>query len=72
MTRPEEQDPLAADRGDVLGGVWKVTRRVGTGSTSLILVTETTEHNEVLKVPRKDDSTLASVEDRGLRRSLTW
>jgi serine/threonine protein kinase len=55
MTRPEEQDPLQADRGDILGGVWKVTRRVGTGSTSLILVAETKEHTEVLKVPRKEE-----------------
>jgi len=55
LTRPEEADPLKADKGDVIGDAWKVVRRVGTGSTSLILITETEEKREVLKVAWKEE-----------------
>ena len=55
LTRPEETDPLKADQGEVIGDTWTVVRRVGTGSTSLILITETSERREVLKVAWKEE-----------------
>lgn len=55
LTKPEEADPLEADRGETIGDTWRVVRRVGTGSTSLILITETDERPEVLKIARKEE-----------------
>ncbi len=55
LTKPEEADPLKADQGDVIADTWQVLRRVGTGSTSLILITETDERKEVLKVAWKEE-----------------
>jgi serine/threonine protein kinase len=57
MTRPEPTDPLRAEQGDELDDGSRVLRRVGTGSTSLVLVVETGDRQEVLKVARSEEHT---------------
>ncbi|MEK9509026.1 BREX system serine/threonine kinase PglW [Gemmatimonadota bacterium Y43] len=57
----EKPDPLEAKAGDLLeapdGRVWLVDRRVGRGSTSVVLVAEAEDgdRREVLKVARSDE-----------------
>lgn len=51
----EPVDPLAADRGDVLEGGWRVERRLGTGSTARALLAERAGRKEVLKVALDPD-----------------
>lgn len=55
LRRPEELDPLNASQKDVIGDAWTVVRRVGTGSTSVVLLVETPERQEVLKIARDDE-----------------
>lgn len=56
MTRPDLADPLDARAGDKLEGGWVVERRVGSGSTSVVLVaTHPDGHQEALKVARSEE-----------------
>jgi serine/threonine protein kinase len=55
LTKPEEKDPIDAARGDTVGERWTVQRRLGTGSTSVVLLVETPEREEVLKVARDEE-----------------
>lgn len=55
LTSPEEKDPIDASRGDTVGDTWTVKRRLGTGSTSVVLLAETPEREEVLKVARNPE-----------------
>lgn len=55
MTAPAETDPLDAKRGDTVGEAWTVTRRIGSGSTSVVLQAETSEGTEILKVARDEE-----------------
>ncbi len=52
-----EPDPLEAQRGDLLGGEWRVRERLGTGSTSraFLVHNEKTNRAEVLKVALSDE-----------------
>ncbi|MEU8678134.1 BREX system serine/threonine kinase PglW [Streptomyces sp. NPDC048560] len=53
----EELDPLEARPGDVVGGEWKISKRLGTGSTcrAFLAVNERTGAQEVLKVALSDE-----------------
>ena len=44
-----------ASKGDVVGGTWTVVRRVGSGRTSVVLLANNGERNEVLKIARSDE-----------------
>lgn len=55
LTAPEEKDPIDASRGDTLSETWTVKRRLGTGSTSVVLLAETPKREEVLKVARDEE-----------------
>lgn len=55
LTKPDEKDPIDANKGDTVGGTWTVKRRLGTGSTSVVLLAETSEREEVLKVARDEE-----------------
>jgi len=50
-------DPLAANRGDVLGGGWRVERRLGSGSTAVALLCRRSgsAEPEVLKVAKDEE-----------------
>ncbi|WP_347403394.1 BREX system serine/threonine kinase PglW, partial [Protofrankia symbiont of Coriaria myrtifolia] len=52
-----EPDPLEAQRGDLVGGEWRIRERLGTGSTSRAFLThnEKTSRDEVLKVALSDE-----------------
>ena len=54
LTSEPVPDPLDAKRGDELGD-WKVQRRFGSGSTSVVLQVERDGRTEVLKVARDED-----------------
>lgn len=54
LTRPEERDPLDAAKGDEIAGEWRVLRRFGSGSTSVVLLAERDGRTEILKVARDD------------------
>jgi serine/threonine protein kinase len=62
LTTPEEKDPIDAASGDVIGGTWKVVRRFGAGSSSVVLLAATDERQEVLKIAR-DESDAARLRD---------
>ncbi|MEX5635552.1 BREX system serine/threonine kinase PglW [Parafrankia sp. FMc2] len=51
-----ERDPLEAELGDLVGGEWRITSRLGTGSTSRAFLArnEKTNRDEVLKVALSD------------------
>jgi serine/threonine protein kinase len=53
----EEPDPLEARPGDLVGGEWRVAKRLGTGSTSraFLATSERTGRQEVLKVALSDE-----------------
>ncbi|MBB6475927.1 BREX system serine/threonine kinase PglW [Sphaerisporangium rubeum] len=55
--RDDDLDPLDARTGDVVGGEWRVDKRLGTGSTSRALLVENlqTGKPEVLKVALSDE-----------------
>lgn len=55
LTSPAEKDPLEAGKGDIVGGAWTVSRRLGSGSTAIVLLAERDGRPEVLKVARDDD-----------------
>ena len=55
LTAPDQKDPLEASRGDVIGDRWKVLRRVGSGRTSIVLLTHDGKREEILKIARSDD-----------------
>ncbi|MCK9928238.1 BREX system serine/threonine kinase PglW [Frankia sp. Mgl5] len=52
-----ELDPLEAERGDLVGGEWRIRSRLGTGSTSRAFLArnEKTNRDEVLKVALSDE-----------------
>ncbi|MDT3441469.1 NERD domain-containing protein [Pseudofrankia sp. BMG5.37] len=52
-----EPDPLEARPTDLVGGEWRIERRLGTGSTSraFLALNVKTGHQEVLKVALSDD-----------------
>ncbi|WP_261554632.1 BREX system serine/threonine kinase PglW [Frankia tisae] len=52
-----ETDPLEAQRGDLVGGEWRIRERLGTGSTSRAFLArnEKTNRDEVLKVALSDE-----------------
>ncbi|MER5216318.1 BREX system serine/threonine kinase PglW [Streptomyces sp. NPDC002838] len=54
-----ELDPLEARPGDVVGGEWKISQRLGTGSTcrAFLAVNQRTGAKEVLKVALSDEKT---------------
>ncbi|MDB4872393.1 MAG: serine/threonine protein kinase, partial [Gemmatimonadales bacterium] len=53
----EEPDPLTAKPGDVVGGEWRIEKRLGTGSTSRAFLAENlgSGKKEVLKVALSDE-----------------
>ncbi|MEX5712601.1 BREX system serine/threonine kinase PglW [Parafrankia sp. FMc6] len=55
--REPEADPLDAQRGDLVGGEWRIRERLGTGSTSRAFLAhnEKTNRDEVLKVALSDE-----------------
>ena len=59
MTRPEEaapMNPAEARTGDVLPGGYKIKKRVGQGSVSVVFLVETKDGRElVLKVASTQD-----------------
>ncbi|SNQ48128.1 Serine/threonine protein kinase [Frankia canadensis] len=59
FTAPDEPeaDPLEAQRGDLVGGEWRIRERLGTGSTSRAFLAhnEKTDRDEVLKVALSDE-----------------
>nr|WP_241831768.1 BREX system serine/threonine kinase PglW [Parafrankia soli] len=52
-----EADPLEAQRGDLVGGEWRIRERLGTGSTSRAFLAhnEKTNRDEVLKIALSDE-----------------
>lgn len=71
LTKPAEADPLDAAKGDQLTGGYVVDRRLGSGSTGVVLLTRRDGREEVLKIARdRDAEDRLRVEDdvlRGLR-----
>lgn len=55
ITRPPARDLLEAQKGDLLDDGSTVLRRIGTGSTSLVLVVEKEGRQEVLKIARSEE-----------------
>lgn len=55
ITRKPTRDLLEAQKGDELDDSSQVVRRVGTGSTSVVLVVEREGRREVLKVARSEE-----------------
>ncbi len=53
----EEPDPLEARTGDLVGGEWRIAKRLGTGSTcrAFLAGNERTGQKEVLKVALSDE-----------------
>ncbi|MGW4422179.1 BREX-2 system phosphatase PglZ [Streptosporangium sp. NPDC004631] len=71
--RPEEGlDPLDARPGDVVGGEWRVDRRLGTGSTSRALLVENlrTGRSEVLRVALSEERTIRLDHEASVLRDL--
>ncbi len=54
LTSEPVPDPLDAKRGDVIGD-WKVLKRFGVGSTSVVLQVERDQRIEVLKIARDEE-----------------
>lgn len=54
LTRPDEVDPLDAAAGAELPGGWRVTHRLGSGSTAVVLAVQGEGDTRVLKVARND------------------
>ncbi|WP_261568355.1 BREX system serine/threonine kinase PglW [Frankia gtarii] len=52
-----ETDPLEAQRGDLVGGEWRIRERLGTGSTSRAFLAhnDKTNRDEVLKIALSDE-----------------
>ncbi|WP_235497837.1 BREX system serine/threonine kinase PglW [Frankia sp. R43] len=52
-----DADPLEAQRGDLVGGEWRIRERLGTGSTSRAFLAhnEKTNRDEVLKIALSDE-----------------
>lgn len=55
LTRRDEPDPLDAQKDDQIAEQWTVTRRVGSGSTAVVLRAERDGREEILKIARDDD-----------------
>lgn len=70
LTSPEEKDPLDAARGDVIAEAWRVVRRFGSGSTSVVLLTERDGRREVLKVARDEAHAARLREEHEVLRQL--
>lgn len=71
--RPGEGlDPLDARPGDVVGGEWRVDRRLGTGSTSRALLVENlrTGRSEVLRVALSDKKAIRLDHEASVLRDL--
>ncbi|MCM3886263.1 BREX system serine/threonine kinase PglW [Frankia sp. R82] len=67
-----EPDPLEAQRGDLLGGEWRVRERLGTGSTSRAFLAhnERTNRDEVLKVALSDERAARLAHEASVLRRL--
>ncbi|MCK9895425.1 BREX system serine/threonine kinase PglW [Frankia sp. AgB32] len=67
-----EPDPLEAQRGDLLGGEWRVRERLGTGSTSRAFLAhnEKTGHDEVLKIALSDERAARLAHEAAVLRGL--
>ena len=55
LTAPEDKDPIEASKGDTIDGTWRVIRRVGSGRTSVVLLAENADREEILKIARSGD-----------------
>ncbi|WP_203872166.1 BREX system serine/threonine kinase PglW, partial [Planomonospora parontospora] len=68
----EEADPLEARPGDVVGGTWRIEKRLGTGSTSRAFLAEnlTSGKKEVLKVALSDEKAARLEHEAAVLRRL--
>ncbi|MEV0754541.1 BREX system serine/threonine kinase PglW [Streptosporangium sp. NPDC050280] len=68
----DDLDPLEARQGDVIGGEWRVEKRLGTGSTSraLLVTNLRSEKLEVLKVALSDEKAARLDHEASVLRDL--